>query len=164
MCRRTVWFVHEDRTPLGRSIGRTHKFVRAWGDQQLEPLGATVTDWILLQSVDAAEAPGLSQSQTARFSDMGGPAMVRHIDRLEGTGILVRTRDEHDRRVTRITLTDRGRQRLGEIAAVMDDCDRQLREQISEDAARVLQDACERLFRFAHLQTQSDPVLEEDQP
>jgi MarR family transcriptional regulator for hemolysin len=156
--------VRDDWIPLGRSIGRTHKFVRAWGDQQLEPLDATVTDWILLHHVDAAEAPGLSQTQAARSSDMGGPAMVRHIDRLEEAGILVRTRDEHDRRITRLALTDRGKQRLVEIAAVMTDCDRQLREQISEEEARILQDACERLFRFTWTQTQQAPVLEEDQP
>jgi MarR family transcriptional regulator, transcriptional regulator for hemolysin len=147
--------VQDDWIPLGRSIGRTHKFVRAWGDKQLEPLDATVTDWILLHHVDAADAPGLSQSEAARFSDMGGPAMVRHIDRLEEAGILVRTRDEHDRRVTRVTLTDLGRERLVEIAAVMLDCDRQLRQQLSEEEATVLQDACERLFRFAYTQTQT---------
>lgn len=156
--------MRDDWIPLGRSIGRTHKFVRAWGDQQLEPLDATVTDWILLHHVDAAEAPGLSQTQAARFSDMGGPAMVRHIDRLEEAGILVRTRDQQDRRITRITLTARGKERLVEIAAVMADCDRQLREQISEEEARVLQDACERLFRFTWTQTQQPAVLEEDQP
>ena len=149
--------------PLGRSIGRTHKYVRAWGDQQLEPLDATVTDWILLHHVDAADAPGLSQSEAARFSDMGGPAMVRHIDRLEEAGIVVRTRDERDRRITRVTLTDRGRTRLVEIAAVMDDCDRQLRKQISAAEATVLQDACERLFRFAHTQIHTQPPSQEDE-
>jgi MarR family transcriptional regulator for hemolysin len=155
--------VQDDWIPLGRSIGRSHKFVRAWGDKMLEPFDATVTDWILLHHVDAAESPGLSQSQAARFSDMGGPAMVRHIDRLEEAGVLVRTRDAQDRRITRITLTDRGRERLVEIAAVMADCDRRLREQISEDEARVLQDACERLFRFTYTQIHTEPPSQEDE-
>ena len=60
--------------------------MRAWGDRELAPLGASVTDWILLFHIDAGPAPGASQTEIARFSDMGGPALVRHLDRLERDG------------------------------------------------------------------------------
>lgn len=136
-------------TPLGRSVGRAHKLIRAWGDRQLAPLGATVTDWILLFHIHSAEEPGLSQSDVARFSDMGGPALVRHLDRLEGDGIVRRNRDANDRRITRVRLTDAGEARLAEIAAVMERCDRTLRAQLTKQEADVMQRALDKLFDFA---------------
>lgn len=134
--------------PLGRSIGRAHKFVRAWGDRELAPIGATVTDYILLFHIDSADEPGLSQTEIARFSDMTGPALVRHLDRLEADGILRRARDTEDRRITRVRLTDAGAARLAEIAEVMDRCDGVLRDRLSELEQRVMQRALDKLFDF----------------
>ncbi len=134
---------------LGRSIGRTHKFVRAWGDRELAPMGASVTDFILLFHVGAAPAPGMSQTEVARFADMGGPALVRHLDRMEGDGLLRRTRDESDRRVLRVTLTDAGRARLAELQAVMARCDREMRALLTTEEATVMQGALDKLFDFA---------------
>src|SRR5262245_13441035 len=110
--------------PIGRYVGRTHKILRQWGDRHLEPLGATMTDWIVLVHVDGADEPGLSQIETAGFADMGGPALIRHLDRLERDGILVRKRDAHDRRIVRVTLTDKGRARLAELRVVIEATDR----------------------------------------
>jgi MarR family transcriptional regulator, transcriptional regulator for hemolysin len=145
----------EEPDYLGRSIGRTAKFVRMWGDRRLAPVGATVTDWILLRQVDAAPAPGMSQSEVARFTDMSGPALVRHLDRLEDDGILVRTRDSVDRRIMRISLTPAGRKRLEELRAVIESGDRELRARLTAQEARTLVSALDKLFDFtlAELQT-----------
>src|SRR4051794_8999028 len=105
--------------PLGRSIGRTHKFVRAWGDRELAPLGSSVTEWIVLYHIASADEPGASQTEIAKFSDMGGPALVRHIDRLEAEGIVTRTRDANDRRIIRLSLTPAGHERLEDLRVVM---------------------------------------------
>jgi DNA-binding MarR family transcriptional regulator len=135
--------------PIGRSLGRAHKLVRLWGDRMLAPIGATVTDYILLVQVQAAPAPGLSQTQLARFSDMGGPALVRHLDRLEADGVLRRSRDGRDRRVVRVHLTAAGRRRLQQLAAVMERTDQELRAQLTTREQDVLQRACSKLFTFA---------------
>ena len=135
--------------PLGRSIGRAHKFVHAWGDRELAPIGASVTDWILLFHISSAAPPGLSQTEIARFSDMGGPALVRHLDRLEQEAIVRRTRDTADRRVVRVTITPAGESRLQEIRAVMERCDERLRSLLSPREQDVLQAALDKLFEFA---------------
>jgi MarR family transcriptional regulator for hemolysin len=135
--------------PLGRSIGRAHKFVQAWGDRQLAPLGASVTEYVLLFHIASTPAPGKSQIELARFSDMGGPALVRHLDRLEGDGLVTRTRDTDDRRVVRVTLTAAGQARLHEIGAVMDRCDERLRAVLTTEEQDVLQRALDRIFEFA---------------
>jgi DNA-binding MarR family transcriptional regulator len=138
-----------DYLPIGRQLGRSHKVVRAWGDRCLAPLDATVTDWILLFFIEDAAAPGLSQTDVARFADMTGPALVRHLDRLEAEGILQRIRDPDDRRVMRVRLTERGRARRDQIGAVMTECDRELRAVLTTEEQDVLERATTKLFEFA---------------
>jgi MarR family transcriptional regulator for hemolysin len=135
--------------PLGRSIGRAHKMVRAWGDREMAALGSSVTEWIVLFHIAAAPAPGASQSEIARFSEMGGPALVRHIDRLEAEGIVTRTRDTDDRRVVRLGLTGAGHDRLDALREVMARCDAGLRSVLDADEAAVLQTALDKVFGFA---------------
>jgi MarR family transcriptional regulator for hemolysin len=138
-----------DNDPLGRAIGRTHKFVRAWGDRELAAIGSSVTEWMVLHHIANTPDPGASQTEVARFTDMGGPALVRHLDRLEAEGIVVRTRDAHDRRIIRLSLTDAGADRLESARQVMARCDEQLRRRLTAEQARVMVDALDHLFEFA---------------
>jgi MarR family transcriptional regulator for hemolysin len=133
---------------LGASIGRAHKLVRAWGDRELAPLGSSVVEWIVLFHIGAAPPPGASQTEIARFSEMGSPALVRHIDRLEADGIVTRTRDLDDRRVIRLSLTPAGEARLARLRDVMIRCDATLRAVLTEDEATVMQAALDKLFDF----------------
>src|SRR3954452_17084172 len=134
--------------PLGRSIGRTHKFARALGDRALADLGSSVTEWIVLSHIANSPKPGASQTEIARYSDMGGPALVRHIDRLEAEGIVTRTRDGSDRRLIRLHLTRAGRARLEAIRTVMVRCDEQLRSVLTDEEAAIMQRALDKLFEF----------------
>ncbi len=117
-----------DLDPLGRAIGRTHKFVRAWADRELAELGSSVTEWIVLFHIADAPEPGASQTEIARYSDMGGPALVRHIDR------------------------------LGAVREVMARCDEQLRSLLSPQEARVLTRALDKLFGFCLGEVTTRPV------
>ncbi len=134
--------------PLGRSIGRTHKLVRAWGDRALAEVDSSVTEWIVLFNIGRAAAPGASQVEIARFSDMGSPALVRHIDRLEADGLVARTRDVTDRRTVRLTLTPEGRRRLEALRRVITRTDGELRSVLTDDEAVVMQRALDKLFVF----------------
>ena len=51
----------------------------------------------------------MTQAQLARRVAIEQPTMVRTIDRMERDGLVARTLDPHDRRASRITLTERGR-------------------------------------------------------
>src|SRR5262245_2682124 len=131
--------------PLGRSIGRTSKFVRALGDRELAALGSDVTEWIVLRNIAVAPEPGASQAEIAHFSDMGGPALVRHIDRLEADGLVTRTRDSADRRTIRLRLTEQGHAHFDEIRVVMERVDRELRAKLDKDEAEIMQRALDTL-------------------
>ena len=135
--------------PLGQAVGRTAKLVRQVGDRRLAALGATVTDWILLLHIADAAPPGLSQAEVARFSDMSGPALVRHLDRMAEDGIIVRTRDVDDRRISRITLTPAGHRRRDELRSVMEDMDLELRSMLTENEQRVMVKALDKLFTWS---------------
>jgi DNA-binding MarR family transcriptional regulator len=74
---------------------------------------------------------------------------VRHIDRLETEGLVRRTRDPRDRRITRITLTAKGSRRLDSLRAVMDEQDRRMRAQLTAAEARTLQRALGKLHAYA---------------
>jgi MarR family transcriptional regulator, transcriptional regulator for hemolysin len=134
--------------PLGRSIGRTHKMVRAWGDRALAEHDSSVTEWIVLWNIETAAPPGASQAEIARYSDMGSPALVRHIDRLEADGLVVRTRDKEDRRTIRLNLTPKGREHLDAIRQVMVQSDEQLRGVLTKQEADVMQRALDKIFAF----------------
>ena len=134
--------------PLARSTGRTHKVVKAWCNEQLAPLEASVTEWIVLFNIADAPEPGASQAEIARFSDMGGPALVRHIDRLEADGLVTRTRDRSDRRTVRLQLTAAGRKRFETIRTVVQRCDAELRAVLTKREADVMQEALHKLYEF----------------
>ena len=146
--------------PIGRHIGRAHKFVRAWADGLLAPHDATVTDWVLLFHMANAPHPGLSQSEVAVYADMASSGMVRYIDRFEEHGWVERRRDADDRRVIRLTLTEAGQRRLDELSVVMGTADDTLRSLLTSEEELVLVRALDKLFDFAFRQvsgTDPDP-------
>lgn len=119
-------------TSVGRQLSITAKTVKAWFDQHLADNGSSLTTWIVLSHAIAAEAPGLSQKGMADEMGIGGPALVRHIDRLEAEGLVERSRDPDDRRITRVTATPAGRQHHAELAKVAADGDAEIRSVLSE--------------------------------
>ena len=51
---------------------------------------------------------GISQSQLADLSGIGGPSLVRIIDKLVAGGLVLRRVDGHDKRLRRLWLTPQG--------------------------------------------------------
>jgi MarR family transcriptional regulator for hemolysin len=96
----------------------TAKAVRAYADQQMAAAGSSLTAAIVTRIL--SDTPGLAQRELAELLGVEGPTMARHIDRLERDGVVTRTRDDADRRVVRVHLTERGqalRDRLHAISA-----------------------------------------------
>src|ERR671935_2987846 len=57
-----------------------------------------------------AETGQCSQKAIAAYLGVTGPTVVRIVDALERKGLVVRTRDEKDRRIVLVALTDQGMQ------------------------------------------------------
>lgn len=78
---------------------------------------------------------------------IGGPAVVRHIDRLEADGLVTRTRDQVDRRITRIMITAKGRRHLQKLYPIVDDVEAELTSVLTAREVQTLHTALDKLLR-----------------
>jgi MarR family transcriptional regulator, transcriptional regulator for hemolysin len=134
--------------PLGRQLSITGRMVRERFDACLNQHGASLTTWAVLRSAD--HEAGLSQRELAARMSIESPTLVRHLDRLEDEGLVVRRRDEQDRRVVRIELTAAGRRRYAELREVAAKIDAQLRSLLDHDEVPILERALRRIREQWH--------------
>jgi MarR family transcriptional regulator for hemolysin len=123
----------------------TAKHTRRWADERFAEHGASLVTWIVLRHALQAEPPGFSQRELAADMSIGGPSLVRHLDRLEAEGLVARQRDPRDRRVTRVAITPKGRRRYDELAEVAAATDADLRSLMTDDEATTVLDVLARL-------------------
>jgi len=76
--------------------------------EQLEPFSLTPFHWVVLCCL--WEEDGLATSGIGEKLQQVGGTLTGVIDRMEERGLVCRTRDNRDRRVWRIWLTDTGKQ------------------------------------------------------
>ena len=111
---------------LGLLIHALSKGWRGELDKRLRPLGLTRAQWQALLAL--ARAGGtLSQRELADYLDIGAPAMVALVDRMERDDLVVRASVPGDRRRNAIGLTPRARRLLTTIHAVA----RELRREVT---------------------------------
>jgi DNA-binding MarR family transcriptional regulator len=136
--------------PLGRRLAFTGGILRDLTNATLARYGADLNTWIVLnQAAQHGGGLAFSQRQLAEGLHMSGPALVRHLDRLEHDDLVRRQRDEHDRRVTRITITAKGRRLLGRLRGVMADHDARVRGCLTPTEVRTLERALDKLYTYA---------------
>lgn len=110
--------VQPDRAEaLGWLIHVLSKGWRAELDRRLRPLGLTRAQWQALLALSRAGGT-LSQRELADHLDIGAPAMVALVDRMERDDLVVRSSVPGDRRRNAIGLTPRARRLLTTIHAV----------------------------------------------
>jgi len=132
---------------VGRLLAFTAKLMRGWFEDQLATAGGSLTTWVVL-SAAMNHDPSPSQSELADSLGIGGPTLVRHIDRLEAEGLLIRRRDEIDRRITRIDITDAGRVRHKELAEVSARANAELTALLSERDEKIVRAALQTFTDF----------------
>ena len=92
--------------PIGLQLARTSKIVgRAFNDALAEA-GGSLPVWLVLSSLHGG-APS-SQHQLARLVGIEGPTLTRHLDQLEGAGLVRRTPHPDDRRAVQVEPTAAG--------------------------------------------------------
>jgi MarR family transcriptional regulator for hemolysin len=133
---------------LGRQLAITGRMVRERFDACLNEHGASLTTWAVLRS--AEEEDGLSQRELASRMSIESPTLVRHLDRLEEEGLVVRRRDEQDRRVVRVGLTRAGHRRYAELREIAVSVDSQLRALLGHDEVEILERALHRIRDHWH--------------
>jgi MarR family transcriptional regulator for hemolysin len=121
---------------IARHLVLTAKAMRAHFEAHLVQAGATLPFWLVLEQLSAQD--GLSQRELSRRLSVEAPTLTRHIDRMEAEGLLSRTPDAKDRRVTRIHLTDAGRRLHQRLLGVAQQREAALRSILTPREAAVL--------------------------
>jgi DNA-binding MarR family transcriptional regulator len=81
------------------------------------------------------EQDSLSLSELAKRSFFDGPTMTGIVDRLEKAGLVERRRDNADRRVISVYLTDEGRRLQAQIPSLSEQANREALAGIPDDEA-----------------------------
>lgn len=131
---------------LGRRIAATHRVVQAALDVRMRHLGADFTTWKVLAHL--ADGDRASQRELAARMLIDPATLVRHLDRVEADGLVVRERDERDRRVVRVAITPAGRAKRTELHRVVERFDQELRDQLDPDECEALLTALQRITDY----------------
>jgi MarR family transcriptional regulator for hemolysin len=124
---------------LGRQLGMTAKAFKAEFDARLSEVGGSLTTFILLRTAGEPRREAvLSQRELAKKMGVEGPTLVRHLDRLEGQGLIQRRRDPQDRRVTRVAVTPAGEKLLKSLRRVAEAMDADVRSLLGPEGYDVL--------------------------
>ena len=137
--------VTEPSDPLGRRLALLGKVLRERFSGMLATHDCTVGTWAVLRG--AHLYPGLSQAQLAGHLGIEGPTLTRQLDRLCAEGLVLRQRDDRDRRVIRVHLTDVGEKRWTELADVADELEARLTRHLTKSQIAALNTAIVKLRR-----------------
>ncbi len=103
----------EDAFAIGPLIGRVRSLGLAALDGELQPLGATGMQFVILTRV--AEGTAETAADLCRHLQYDTGSMTRLVDRLEEKGWIGRERSKDDRRVVRLRVTSAGREALSRL-------------------------------------------------
>ncbi|WP_066921734.1 MarR family winged helix-turn-helix transcriptional regulator [Steroidobacter denitrificans] len=122
---------------IGYLLRRANKLSMARAEAAFAGNEITFTQWIVLALVSNGTAA--TCAELSRNIGYSSGAMTRLIDQLEARDLLVRRRDEMDRRVTRLALTAAGHVTFTDLAAkVVDRWNEVLEDFDREDITRLI--------------------------
>lgn len=131
--------------PLTKRLSFLGKELREAFQDMLAEHGCTLPTWAVLNHAHAN--PALSQVQLASCIGIEGPTLARHLDRLCAEGLVERRRDDQDRRIVRIGLTDVGTKRWTELKDVAVAMEARLTRYLSDDDRSALNAAIDAIHR-----------------
>ncbi len=109
---------NENEKSLGYAIGKTNWYVKTLLNKLLKEEGCPITNeqWIVLKVI--AENPALSQTEIAEKSQKEKTNITRILDLLEKSACIKRRKDDRDRRMYRIHITEQGKKILKAVKPV----------------------------------------------
>ena len=103
--------------PIGRLLAVTGRLTGQHVQRLLEAHGLTHAGWVVLTRL--AEQDGLTQRELADSCFVSAATITGVVDTLERDGLVTRVRTSDDRRVSRLSLTPDGRERIGKCIALV---------------------------------------------
>lgn len=122
---------------LGLLITGLSKSWREELDRRLRPLGLTRVQWQALRSLSRAGGT-LVQRELSELLEIGAPATVALVDRLERDGLATRSAVPGDRRRNAVVLTAKARRLLTTIEATAGELRREVMSGLTRDEINTL--------------------------
>jgi MarR family transcriptional regulator for hemolysin len=131
------------RPPIGLQLARASRAASRAFDDALSKAGGSLPVWLVLLNTKARRMT--NQRELAEAVGVSEATLTHHLNTMEAGGLLTRRRDEHNRRIHVVELTEAGEAafiRLRETALAFD---RRLRRGIAADDLAFLERLLERL-------------------
>jgi MarR family transcriptional regulator, transcriptional regulator for hemolysin len=122
--------------PIGLQLTRTSRAVTQAFERAMAQAGGSVSTWQVLLLVRSANWD--TQSEMAEQLGITGATLTHHLNGMERKGLVRRWREDNNRRVQRVELTDDGVELFDRLLAVAQRHDRLLRSQLSDDEVEQL--------------------------
>jgi MarR family transcriptional regulator for hemolysin len=138
------------RGGFGSLVARAARQWRRAVDRRLQPFGLTEATWLPLIYLARAPVP-MRQKDLAAALALDGSSVVRLLDALETSGLIVRREEAADRRAKIIALTARGLSIVEQVEIVSREVRNATLVNLTEDelrtATQVLETVCQNLAR-----------------
>lgn len=108
-----------------------------------EPIGFTHAQWRAL--VHLSENENCRQIDLAEILEIKPITLVKQIDLLEESGMIVRNKDVDDRRAYRLVITDKARAIMLELWEIADAVESEVLAALSEEERRLMTDLLDRV-------------------
>jgi MarR family transcriptional regulator for hemolysin len=129
--------------PIGLELSRTARVITQAFERALAEAGGSVAAWQVLLLVRSRQWG--RQSEMAEAMGVTGATLTHHLNALERQGLVRRWREDSNRRVQRVELTDAGVNMFDRLRKVAVAHDRRLRSQLGEGDAELLSELLEKL-------------------
>jgi MarR family transcriptional regulator for hemolysin len=120
-------------TPIGLQLARTARTVSQEFERTMAEAGGSAAAWQVLLLVRSGQWG--TQSGLAKAMGVTGATMTHHLGSLEAQGLVRRWRDESNRRVQQVELTDAGAELFDRLRDVAVRHDQRLRSRLTEREA-----------------------------
>jgi MarR family transcriptional regulator, transcriptional regulator for hemolysin len=130
--------------PIGLRLSRTAHTASQAFERAMAEAGGSASAWQVLLLVRSGQMA--TQSRLAEAMGVSGATMTHHLNALESQGLVRRWRDEGNRRVQQVELTDEGIAVFDRLRAVAVRHDERLRSQLTDDETAQLAGLLEKLL------------------
>ncbi|MGH8794534.1 MAG: MarR family winged helix-turn-helix transcriptional regulator [Stackebrandtia sp.] len=127
-----------------RLFTRASKLLRGVVDVDLRRHGVRLGQNLVLEAL--WETDGLTPGELAARLHVATPTMVKAATRMEASGLLTRRRDETDRRLVRVYLTDQARSIRGDVEGQRHTLERRIDTLLTDDERRCLRSALTKII------------------
>jgi MarR family transcriptional regulator, transcriptional regulator for hemolysin len=117
--------------PVGRAVSAGAKALSRAFERELAEAGGSQPVWLILLALK--QQRWRTQQDLAAAVGIEGPTLTHHLDGLEKSGLIDRSRDPDDRRAVRVELTDAGEKRFQRLAKAAIGFDQRLRAGLTDD-------------------------------